>query len=67
MFMGRLLGAAYRVFQVRFYLDPISLEGLVLNGLSQEKIKMFGYLEIFVSEFYFLSALHIFMYICICL
>lgn len=47
MFMGRLLGAAYRVFQVRFYLDPISLEGLVLNSLSQEKIKMFGYLEIF--------------------
>lgn len=52
-------------FQERFYLDQISLEELVLIGLNQERIDMFGYLEIFVSEFYVLSALLIFMYICL--
>ena len=55
----------YWGFQVRFYLDQISLGGLVLIGLKQERIKMFGYLQIFVSEFYFPSALRIFVYICL--
>lgn len=35
---GKDFSAVYGGFQVRFYLDHISLEGLVLIGLSQEKI-----------------------------
>lgn len=50
-------------FQVRVYLNQISLEELVLIALNQERIGMFGYLEVSVSEFYVLSALLIFMYI----
>ena len=65
MLAGKLTDTLCGGFQVRFHLNKISLEELVLLGLNEERVKMFGYLEIFVSEFYFSSALLILM--CICL
>lgn len=64
MFVGKLSDALRWESSQRFYQDQIRLEELVLIGLNQEKIKKFGYLEVFVCEFYFLSALLIFMCIC---